>query len=352
MRVAWADYGIERAGGPGGIQHCQGRGYSNICRRFREGLELALGPDFRVIDSHFQSDGTGLVLHLCPSDIFAPIPGERNVLFSMWEAQELPAADAANMLRADAWLVPSVYCQRVWHRHGARASVVPLGVSDAFMRGDIARPQMPRTLRFLWIGSDQRRKGWQLIGPAWMAAFANGEDVALTIKCIGDGSTESHYGGRVVIDRRDLSEDALAALYREHDVFVFPSYGEGFGLPVLEAMASGCLVVAPESSSLGQFVSDRTAVPIQRSRRAVIECGVETRATVHGVDDLASALRTAYEGWEWMDGRRQAAAKMARAFTWASASLKLRVALDKIVYAGERVMIVPRPVQARAWVSP
>ena len=50
------------------------------------------------------------------------------------------------------------------------------------------------------------------------------------------------------------SEATLAALYRLADVFVFPSLYEGFGLPPLEAMASGTPVVVSNVSSLPEVV--------------------------------------------------------------------------------------------------
>ena len=52
------------------------------------------------------------------------------------------------------------------------------------------------------------------------------------------------------------SEKTLAALYRLADVFVFPSLYEGFGLPPLEAMASGTPVVVSNVSSLPEIVGD------------------------------------------------------------------------------------------------
>jgi glycosyltransferase involved in cell wall biosynthesis len=48
----------------------------------------------------------------------------------------------------------------------------------------------------------------------------------------------------------------LATMYRLASVFVFPSLYEGFGLPPLEAMASGTPVVVSNVSSLPEVVGD------------------------------------------------------------------------------------------------
>lgn len=50
-----------------------------------------------------------------------------------------------------------------------------------------------------------------------------------------------------------ISEESLAALYSGALAFLFPSHYEGFGLPVLEAMACGCPVIAAKGSSLDEI---------------------------------------------------------------------------------------------------
>jgi glycosyltransferase involved in cell wall biosynthesis len=53
-----------------------------------------------------------------------------------------------------------------------------------------------------------------------------------------------------------VSDAALAELYRDCAVFCYPSLGEGFGLPVLEAMAAGAAVVTSRTSSLPEVGGD------------------------------------------------------------------------------------------------
>jgi glycosyltransferase involved in cell wall biosynthesis len=55
---------------------------------------------------------------------------------------------------------------------------------------------------------------------------------------------------------RDVSEADLAELYARALAMVYPSFGEGFGLPLVEAMASGCPVVASERPSLPEVGGD------------------------------------------------------------------------------------------------
>ena len=70
-----------------------------------------------------------------------------------------------------------------------------------------------------------------------------------------------------------MPDNTLAVLYRLASVFVFPSLYEGFGLPPLEAMASGTPVVTSNVSSLPEVVGD-AAILVDPYRADAIADGI------------------------------------------------------------------------------
>jgi glycosyltransferase involved in cell wall biosynthesis len=68
-----------------------------------------------------------------------------------------------------------------------------------------------------------------------------------------------------------VPDDTLAALYRLATVFVFPSLYEGFGLPPLEAMASGTPVVTSNRSSMPEVVGDAAVLVDPYSAASIAE---------------------------------------------------------------------------------
>ncbi len=95
-----------------------------------------------------------------------------------------------------------------------------------------------------------------------------------------------------------LSADLKSALLQSAEVFVFPSFYEGFGLPVLEAMAAGTPVITSNCSSLPE-VTGKAAYLIDPHSTAALE-----RAMNH-------LLKPSVNKCYWRLGKQQAAQ-----FTW------------------------------------
>jgi glycosyltransferase involved in cell wall biosynthesis len=112
-----------------------------------------------------------------------------------------------------------------------------------------------------------------------------------------------------------LPNDELEGLYRAASCFVFPSLYEGFGLPVLEAMARGVPVACSDRGSLPEVAGD-AALLFDPERPQSIANAVET-LLLDG--DLAARLRLAGEerAWRfsWADTARRTLASYERAVT-------------------------------------
>jgi glycosyltransferase involved in cell wall biosynthesis len=99
----------------------------------------------------------------------------------------------------------------------------------------------------------------------------------------------------------DVADTDLALLYRAAGVFVFPSLEEGFGLPPLEAMASGAPVIASNTSAMPEVLGD-AALLVQPTDVAA----------------LTTALHVMLENRELQTYYRQAGLEHSRRFSWAA----------------------------------
>ena len=96
-----------------------------------------------------------------------------------------------------------------------------------------------------------------------------------------------------------VADDQLAILYRLASVFVFPSLYEGFGLPPLEAMASGTPVVASNVSSLPEVVGDAAVL-----------------VNPYDVDAIVDGLRRVLTDPALAAGMSRKGIERAREFSW------------------------------------
>lgn len=136
--------------------------------------------------------------------------------------------------------------------------VIPLAVDAEFFRRR-ARGQEDGTI--LFVG---RRGGYKnFAGFADAASRLLAERRDLRVLCVGGGPLApcelEIFEGRGCADRisqRTVSDDELPALYHRSTAFVFPSLHEGFGLPILEAFASGCPVVLSNRSCFPEVAAE------------------------------------------------------------------------------------------------
>jgi glycosyltransferase involved in cell wall biosynthesis len=120
-----------------------------------------------------------------------------------------------------------------------------------------------------------------------------------------------------------VSDATLAALYRGAECVVMPSIAEGFGLPALEAMASGTAVVAARTAALEEV------------------CGDAARY-VDDMTDLAGTLSEVLHHPERRDALRGAGVERARRFSWDEGARRLIAALDRAAVTRRRLFSAAR----------
>jgi glycosyltransferase involved in cell wall biosynthesis len=189
-------------------------------------------------------------------------------------------------------------------RYGVAAErivVTSYGVDPVF-RPD--GPQRDGPPYILFVGALQARKQPDVallallgLGPDLRLVFA-GPDRGLEAEL--RSRARSHELAERVEFAGHVSRDELASLYRSAQALVFPSRYEGFGLPVLEAMASGTPVVATRSSSIPEVTGD-AAVLVDDDAKAVA-AGIEQALADR--DRLRAAGLERAAGFSWAQTAR------------------------------------------------
>lgn len=284
------------------------------------------------------------VRHQWPLDPHPPAAG-RWVVMQPWEYGSIPQRwlDLFRLEVDEVW-VYSEYNRSEYVAAGLpedRVRVVPLGVADPFLRAD-GEPY-PFTsdhgYRFLFVGGTIVRKGIDLLLDAYVSNFSRRDDVCLVIKDFGTGSyyRDQNHAAQIrellrdpaapaieYIDR-ELTVEEMHSLYRGCDALVHPYRGEGFGLPIAEAMACGLPVIVTDAGGASDFCTDRTAQLIPSRRRPLgkhLAPALATATPPHWMEPdvraLGAMMRDAFAGELELEPRAARGRQLIRdRFTWA-----------------------------------
>jgi glycosyltransferase involved in cell wall biosynthesis len=222
--------------------------------------------------------------------------------------------------------------------------IVPCGVDATRFRpeGEALDLGVGAACTFLFVGGTIWRKGIDLLIEAWRRAFAPDDDVALVVKDFGTATWYRGQGAaeqlRALADDRsvapvhyldwEVAPEQMPALYRAADALVAPYRGEGFCLPVLEAMACGVAPLHTAAGPTSEFCPPDAgwALPSHPvSLRPGAAGSLEPLAgvgRVHevDVDALAAALREAAAGAGDRAARGERARRAALDWTWERAA--------------------------------
>lgn len=181
--------------------------------------------------------------------------GMKNILYSAHETTEISDYWAECLSKGDEVWAPSTWTAEAFSKKVDKPiHVYPHGVSGKFIPAK--RRLNDGKFMFLHLGEPYIRKGGQVALEAFLSEFADNEDVLFIIKAYEHGHTievedetgklvapeKIHKNVKVIRDSLSFS-DYLKLLHNTH-CLIYPSWGEGFGMMPLEAMASGMPVIS------------------------------------------------------------------------------------------------------------
>jgi glycosyltransferase involved in cell wall biosynthesis len=336
----------------------------------------------KACEEYFDFDvNAPIAITITPADMFTPVPNKKNILFTMWEALDVPRSYLKGLNSADLILVPCEFCREVFAPLTNKPIVVcHEGVDpDVFKFKERTIPNQSKgeRFRYLWVGAPNPRKGYFS-----MIEFANAVNKNPNIevyfkttahdkttfkaliriiykrtlkiiqlykdkktrakiskewsgikgavdRCFSKNKMGLIVGGEhknIIFDSRKLSTKELVDLYHSAHCFLAPHAGEGWGLTLNEAMATGCPSVASESTGVLDFFDKEVGFPVRCNVGPVPmqNYDITARVFVPDTKDFFEKSLYIYQHYnEALKRGKRAAYRIKTSFTWRKAAKKL-----------------------------
>jgi glycosyltransferase involved in cell wall biosynthesis len=202
------------------------------------------------------------------------VVGRYRIVVFAWETTRISARQRAVLLSFDEIWVPSHWGRAILIANqipSASVYVIPEGADPRFFAPPATPPAGP--FRFLCVGKWEERKGIAGLSRCFASTFSPEEEVELILHAhnpyIRGFSMESALAGLglgpcpPIRPSTPVARHELAALYRACHAFVLPTRGEGWGLPILEAMACGLPTIATGYSATLDYLNESNGFPIR-----------------------------------------------------------------------------------------
>jgi glycosyltransferase involved in cell wall biosynthesis len=288
------------------------------------------------------------------------VVGRFRIAMTVWETTVVPPRILAPLLRMDEVWIPSEWGRQILIENGVpagRVRVVPGGVDARTFSPGAPRARTGRRFRFLSVGKWEARKGSADLVRTFTSTFAADAPVELFLHgwhiCMPDADLGAQVRAHApashapVLTGPKRSDAEMLELYRSADAFVLATRAEGWGLPIIEAMACGLPVIVTDYSAHRAYATPEVTYLV-RVRELVPVHDAYAFPTVSGpfgvwaqpdLDHLARLMRHVQAHPD--EARQRGAAArdhVLRHFSWEAAARVAVARLDELAPGGNARM--------------
>lgn len=203
----------------------------------------------------FQDSRAPVQLNFSQPEYFKLHRNQYQISYTPWESTVIPDRWKPFLDVVDEIWTTSDWCANVFEDNGYKnIRVYPHGIEKIWQP---KKREDDGVIKFLHIGEPAPRKGGQMVVDTFIELFGNNPKYSLTLKVYKHNTTRVYnnfvdkeivgipyemFSNIKMIDAV-LDQEELVKLYHDHDVLLYPSFGEGFGFIPLQALATGMPVI-------------------------------------------------------------------------------------------------------------
>ena len=182
------------------------------------------------------------------------LPTPYKIVYTGFESSKMPEEWKTHLEKADEVWVFSEWCAKVMKKSlGITPKVFYHGIDTEVFHPKARKPS--DKFVFLHYDAFKWRKGWDLLLNAFEDAFGDKDDILLILKTGGQAVLPLDYPN-VKILKEPASDSRMCEIMNQADCFVFPSRGEGFGMPPLEALACGVPCITINAHGISDYFNE------------------------------------------------------------------------------------------------
>ena len=334
--------------------HGNGLGYSLHDRMMKKYSEPYFDYD----------ENAQIALHIVAGDVFKPIPGRFNVLFTMWEFLDVPNSYIRSLNMADAIIVPCRFCKDIFKKYTNKPIYVcQEGIEPENFPFYDRKEHPTKKFRFLWVGAPNMRKGYPFILEA-IKMFCRTPEIEVYIKTTiprvdtaelmknalnmcdekvkaaeartaeriekgmkMDTITVLGEHENIIFDTRKIEIAGLRELYNSANCFILPTMGEGWGLTLCEAMATGAPCIATNITGVQEYFNSEVGFEIQHSIQEIDlaeQYGIKARSYVPIMQDVVNNMAAVMRFYPVaLHKGKKASERIHKKFTWTRSGQRL-----------------------------